>query len=108
MSVYQWLCVVGVPSIIALIWTTVLKKMFDKAQLQAEENRRRSEAIENGIREIIRIQILDTYDACVHNDRRISVSRKDAISRSYTAYHALGGNDTITRVYAELMDMDLV
>lgn len=107
MNVYQWLCVAGVPTIIALVWTTILKRQIDKAQLRAEEDRRKTEAIENGIREIIRIQILDTYDTCVHNGRTISVSRKDAIGRSYKSYHALGGNDTITQIYDELMHMTI-
>ena len=108
MNVYQWLCVAGVPTIIALIWTTILKKQMDKAQQRAEEDRKRSEAIENGIREIIRIQILDTYDTCVHNGRKITLNRKDAIGRSYHSYHDLGGNDTITQIYDELMHMTIV
>ena len=40
--------------------------------------RAKNQAIENGLRGILRIQILDTYDRCVADGNRISISRKDA------------------------------
>lgn len=108
MSIYQWLCVVGVPAVITLIWTTIIKKSLDKAEQKAEENRKKSEAIENGIRDIQRIMILDTYDKCIQQGRTISVSRKDAIDAAYKSYTALGGNGTIKQVHEEIMAMQIV
>ena len=115
MNVYQWLCVIGVPSVITLIWTTIIKKSLDKAARRAEESERRAEedrqrslAIENGLRDVLRIQILDTYDKCVQNGRTITVSRKDAIDSAYRSYHALGGNGTITQAHEEIMEMQIV
>lgn len=72
-----------------------------------KEERVRNEAIENGVRDILRMQILDTYDAC-RAAGVISVSRKDAIDSAYQSYHALGGNGTITHVHNELMDMPII
>ena len=72
-----------------------------------KEERIRNEAIENGVRDILRMQILDTYDAC-RAAGVISVSRKDAIDSAYSSYHALGGNGTITHVHSELMDMPII
>ena len=71
-----------------------------------EAERKRNEAIENGVKDILRIQILDTYDRC-KQDGVISVARKDAIDSAYASYHALGGNGTITRVHEEIMAMDI-
>lgn len=66
-------------------------------------------AIENGLRGILRIQILDTYDRCVENGRTISVSRKDAIVSIYQSYAALGDHvdDTIKQMYEELVHMTI-
>lgn len=67
-------------------------------------------AIENGLRGILRIQILDTYDRCVADGRKISISRKDAIVSIYQSYVALGdGNtdDTIKALYEELVRMTI-
>ena len=69
-----------------------------------ENERKRNEAIENGVKDILRIQILDTYDKCKQAGR-ISVARKDAIDSAYRSYHALGGNGTITQVHNEIMTM---
>lgn len=80
----------------------VLKRISTK--LEAE--RKRNEAIENGVKDILRIQILDTYDRCKPAGV-ISVARKDAIDSAYRSYHALGGNGTITRVHEEIMAMDI-
>lgn len=71
-----------------------------------ENERKRNEAIENGVKDILRIQILDTYDRC-KSAGMISVARKDAIDSAYRSYHALGGNGTITQVHSEIMQMQI-
>lgn len=71
--------------------------------------RAKNAAIENGLRGILRIQILDTYDKCVADGRKISVSRKDAIVSIYQSYVALGDHvdDTIRQLYEELILMKI-
>ena len=74
--------------------------------------RAKNQAIESGLRGILRIQILDTYDKCVANGRLISVSRKDAVVSIYQSYVALGDeghpDDTIKSLYEELIHMTVV
>lgn len=67
---------------------------------------KRQQAIEGGVRDILRMQILDNYEH-VKTEGKISVSRKDAIDSAYNSYHALGGNGTITRVHEEIMQMPI-
>lgn len=71
--------------------------------------RAKNQAIENGLRGILRIQILDTYDKCVAAGRKISVSRKDAIGSIYQSYCALGDtvDDTIRTLYEEIVHMTI-
>ena len=67
-------------------------------------------AIENGLRGILRIQILDTYDRCVAAGKVISVSRKDAVVSIYQSYCALGDtvDDTIKNLYEEIVHMTII
>ena len=79
-------------------------------KLKAE--RMKNQAIENGLKGILRIQILDTYDKCVENGKTISVSRKDAIGSVYRSYVALcesheDVDDTIKQLYEEIIHMPI-
>ena len=70
--------------------------------------KKKNEAIENGLRGILRIQILDTYDKCVADGMTISISRKDAVVSIYQSYIALGSgqtDDTIKEVYEKIVHM---
>ena len=67
---------------------------------------KRQKAIEVGVRDMLRLTILDNYEH-VKQDGKISVARKDAIDSAYNSYHALGGNGTITRVHEEIMAMPI-
>ena len=77
-------------------------------KLKAE--RAKNQAIENGLRGILRIQILDTYDRCLADGGRISVSRKDAVVSIYQSYCALGDSvdDTIKQLYEEIVHMAII
>lgn len=72
-----------------------------------QKEKLRNQAIEDGVRDILRMQILDTYEKCTQAGK-ISVSRKDAIDSAYKSYHALGGNGTITQVHNEIMEMPIM
>lgn len=72
--------------------------------------KKKNAAIETGLRGILRIQILDTYDKCVADGRKISVSRKDAVVSIYSSYVALGdgeSDDTIKTLYEEIIKMTI-
>lgn len=77
-----------------------------KLSKRLKDEKARSTAIENGVRDMLRLTILDTYDRC-HADGAISVARKDAIDSAYKSYHALGGNGTITQVHSEIMALPI-
>jgi len=72
-----------------------------------KEEKERNQAIENGLRDVLRLQILDNYEKA-NLDGKISVSRKDAIDSAYKSYHALGGNGTITQIHNEIMEMPIL
>ena len=88
------------------IIATILTGAYGWLAKKFKEEHARNEAIENGVRDMLRLTILDNYEKC-KSAGTISVSRKDAIDSAYKSYHALGGNGTITRVHEEIMEMPI-
>ena len=87
-------------------------QMPDKYRSLKKE-RQKNIAIENGLKGILRLQIIDTYDKCVANDRKISITRKDAICDVYRSYVALCDSqadvdDTVKQIYEELVHMPIL
>jgi len=89
-----------------------LSAAYGRLEKKFKAEKLKNAAIESGLRGILRIQILDTYDKCVANGRMISVSRKDAIVSIYQSYVALGDeehpDDTIKGLYEELIHMTVI
>ena len=94
------------------IITASLSAAYAHLSKKFKAERAKNQAIEDGLRGILRIQILDTYDKCVANGRLITVSRKDAVVSIYQSYVALGDeehpDDTIKGLYEELIHMTVV
>lgn len=72
----------------------------------------KNQAIENGVKGILRLDIIDTYDKCIEKGGTISISRKDAIVDIYRSYVALCQSqeevdDTIKQLYDEIVHMPL-
>ena len=65
------------------------------------------EAMEEGMRCLLRKEIVDMYDLYVHERHPMSVERKRDVVEAYEAYHALGGNGVITDMYQELVETDV-
>ena len=92
------------------IITASLSAAYAHLAKRFKAERAKNAAIESGLRGILRIQILDTYDRCVADGKKISVSRKDAIVSIYQSYVALGDenvDDTIKALYEELIHMTI-
>lgn len=103
---WEWILKYWIEEVFGLIvigFGIVLKNI--NKQMKAEKVR--NQAIENGVRDMLRLTILDNYERC-KQEGKISVARKDAIDSAYNSYHALGGNGTITRVHEEIMEMPIL
>ena len=87
-----------------------LSAAYGRLEKKFKAEKKKNAAIESGLRAILRMRILDTYDMCVA-DGKISVSRKDAIASIYQSYCALGDadtvDDTIRNLYEEIVRMPI-
>lgn len=61
-------------------------------------------AIKSGIQCLLRAEIVRNYDK--YTERGFCpIYAKEALTKAYTAYHALGGNDVATGLYNRTMEL---
>lgn len=86
-----------------------LSGAYAKLAQKFKVERAKNLAIENGLREMMRVQILDIYDQCIHQDNKISISKKDAVDSLFKSYVALGGdNGTVQNIHDLIMHMEIL
>ena len=71
------------------------------------ERTERDDAIALGMKAMLRGQIINFYDQYHNQSKPLSVERKKELDEMYAAYHALGGNGTISQMYKNLKDSDI-
>ena len=92
-------------AVISAIATAVIGYVFHK--LKKRDERRdavalaREEAINQSLRALCRDRILQGYRYYKHHGY-ISTADLETMTKLYDAYHALGGNGTITAVYDKI------
>ena len=92
------------------IIVAALSASYARLSNRFKQEKAKNAAIESGLRGILRIQILDTYDKCVADGMTISISRKDAVVSIYQSYVALGNgktDDTIKELYEKIVHMTI-
>ena len=61
MSLYQWLCLLGAQGVITLILSRVISKKLNSADAKAEQAKRETEAIAEGVKALLRDRLLQGY-----------------------------------------------
>lgn len=97
--------VVALINSIALIWVGWMQYR----QRTTKTSRAKAEAMEEGMRAILKSELLAIHRAYVEapNPPPIPVDVMDQADQIYQAYHALGGNGTGTHLYQEIMQARL-
>ena len=111
-DVAKWIVKYWLEAILGLMFTG-LSICYARLSKKYKAEKAKSQAIEAGVKGILRIEIIDTYEKCVANGKKISITRKDAISDIYHSYVALCESqeevdDTIKQLYEELVRMPIV
>lgn len=64
----------------------------------------REKIIENGLQSLLRAEIIRSHEK--YMDREYCpVYAREALTRIYESYHALGGNGTMTELYKQVMTL---
>lgn len=64
-------------------------------------------ALMDGMRSMLRCELVRAHrEHCIRGEP-MALEDREFVHRTYEAYHSLGGNGTGTRLYEELMEVDL-
>lgn len=67
----------------------------------------RDKAIEQGVKAILRHELMDDYERFCVNGEPLNVERRREIDECYHAYAALGGNGTGKTAYEAICSLDM-
>ena len=96
-----------VPLVVFLVQHRVLAKLdaFDAKRDEArKENEKRQNAMERGIRSLLRAELVRAHSKWMPRGY-CPLETKEYVSRTYDAYHGMGGNDIGSAMYHDLMEL---
>ena len=91
MTLYQWLSLLGVQGIITLILSRVISRKLNTADAKAEQAKRETEAIAEGVKALLRDRLLQGYKHYIEKGWADMDDRSN-MENVWRQYHALGGN----------------
>ena len=65
---------------------------------------RRFKSMEGGLQCLLRLEIIRSYEHYTHKEY-CPIYAREALTRGYSSYHELGGNDVATDLYDKLMEL---
>ena len=92
--------------IVALIGATVTVANVAFTSITTRKRRRdeRTEQLEAGVQCLLRAEIIRSHEKYTERGK-CPIYAREALTRAYQAYHALGGNDVATDLYHDLMEL---
>ena len=103
MSLYQWLCLLGIQGLITTIISLVITKKMNRAEAKAEQARIRAEeaneateriakATSEGVKALLKDRLLQGYKHYINDVGYADEHDRDNLNNIYNQYHQLGGN----------------
>lgn len=92
MQLYQWLCLLGVQSVITLVLTSIITKRMKEVEQKSREARERSDAIALGIQALLRDRLLSGYKHFINEKGWAGTDDRSNLENVYKQYKALEGN----------------
>ena len=94
MTVYQWLCLLGIPSAITALVGYLIKRVHN--------NDKRTQAIENGVQALLRAQMVTDYNH--YSEKGFApIYARENFENCWRQYHALGANGVMDDLHNKLM-----
>lgn len=98
----------SVPSVLASFLSGILlykwKQQAIADRKEEEERKIKHEALVNGVVAMLRDRLIQAMDEHI-TDGYAPIHRAEVITKMYTAYHDLGGNDIVSATYAKFMGL---
>lgn len=102
MTVYNWLTLFGVPTIILAILTFTYTRLSGKVKKTSKEN----EAIKLGIQALLRDRLYEVY-SLAKKDGGSSHFERENFNNMYVQYHNLGANGVMDDIHDKFFKMPI-
>ena len=106
MNLYQWLCLLGVPTLVGLLIAILVKKPIEKriAKQEAAQTTQQTQtkAVMLGVQALLRDRLLQAFK---HYEEQGWASYEDKrnVENMHTQYEALGENNVMNARYARFL-----
>lgn len=101
MTLYQWLCVLGVPTLVLAAY----KYLYSKIKMNAEETKRNAEenkVIKSAMQALLRAQMIDDYNKW--SDRGFApIYARQSFENCWKWYHTLGENGVMDDIHEKFL-----
>lgn len=95
---------INLQDILKIVLSTVIPSVCTGLIVYVKQVKKRNSALENGVLSLLRTEIIRQHDKWT-NRGYCPIYAKDALEKAYIAYHDLGGNGTITKLYQETINL---
>ena len=104
-SILEKLIIAVISTVISSLIAFIGNRLSNK-KLEIAKIRERQQANENGTCALLRADIIRSYEKYVQRGE-IPLYAREAVEKQYTAYHALGGNGSITHLWDEIQELPI-
>jgi hypothetical protein len=91
-NIYQWLCLLGVQGAVATILTIVINRISKKVEKSAEQTKRETGAIKEGVKALLRDRLLQGYKHYINDVGFADEDDRKNMENVYKQYKGLKGN----------------
>lgn len=91
--------------VVNMVLTPLCAALIGALSAQAKRIRSSDKAMRDGMRTLLRQQLIDLHQKYVVDGVPCKPEAKEQASKIYEAYHGLGGNGTGTTLYHEIMNI---
>ena len=88
---------------VSAIISAISQRKARKAAVDNNQNEKIA-LIEDGLQALLRAEIIRSHDKYTEREY-CPIYAKEALTRCYNVYHALGGNDVATELYRQVMSL---
>lgn len=96
MTVYQWLCLLGVPAVIAAAFKYLLALI--------KQNAKDNNAVKVGIQALLRAQMIDDYNKWSERGYAPLYAREN-FENCWKQYHSLGANGVMDDIHNKFLSL---
>lgn len=100
MSFFDICMLIGIPSIIFAIYQSLVAFISSRHKKKVND----SDALKEGVQALLRDRLLQGY---LHHKEcgYIDIAEKENLNNIYKAYHNLGQNGVMDKIYSEIMEL---